>query len=297
MNAALRRQPAGAPTGGQFATNTAPRSSVRLDEFHARMREQAQLLLETIRDLPGVANAEVTDSGYVRAQVRLDRIAARSDDMHEVLDSGRVSETPEAPVLLRVEEADSFAGYTRFELSDGHHRAAAKIRAGECWVTANIDPVPDEEPLDGDYYDFGPAVASGSRAERTTAYASFDALPQTAQHALRNWSRDQSAEEQEAWQCEQGFRYEIETVPMAEMKARIFDTNADMADDFGDFDSYHAWYTGGERIPDHGASRWPCIEAEPSLDPQAEYLDDGWHRFHSYVNAGHESVDVLRIVR
>ena len=131
----------------------------------------------------------------------------------------------------------------------------------------------------------------------TTAYANFDELPETAQQALRHWSHEQSAEEQESWQREQGFAYEIETVPMAEMKARVFDTNADMPDDFGDFDSYHAWFTNGGDTPDHGDSRWPVIEAEPSLDPQSEYLDDGWHRFHSYVNAGDETVDVLRIVR
>ena len=150
------RVAAGVPAGGQFAATGQSRAPVRLADRHAQLREEAQQLLERIAFLPGISGARVTDNGYVRARVRLDRIAALHEDMSETLGSGRESETPEAPLLLRVEETDSLDGFTRFELSDGHHRAAHALRAGDCWVEAEIDPRPDEEPLEGPFYDFIP---------------------------------------------------------------------------------------------------------------------------------------------
>lgn len=130
----------------------------------------------------------------------------------------------------------------------------------------------------------------------TVSYETFDALPEPAKQALRHWSHENSAEEQGSWQREQNVRYEIETVPMSEIQARIMATNTSMIEDFGDFGRYHTWFIGGGDVPDHGESRWPVIEAEATFAPEAEYLDDGWHRFHSYVRAGDQIVDVLRVL-
>lgn len=84
-------------------------------------------------------------------QFPLDRILARDKDMRETLSSGRESETPDEPVWLRA-RADM---PEHFEIADGHHRVAAAIRAGRTHVAADLDRVPDDEPLQPPFYDFG----------------------------------------------------------------------------------------------------------------------------------------------
>lgn len=98
----------------------------------------------------GFRNVTVTKSAYVAAEVRLDRIIARDDDVREVMASGRVSDTPDAPILLCARDDDPL----RFELSDGHHRITRRISQGETWVRSVIDPMCDDEPLEGPWYDF-----------------------------------------------------------------------------------------------------------------------------------------------
>lgn len=71
--------------------------------------------------------------------------------MREVLASGRVSDTPDEPVLVRASE--EFPGL--WEVADGHHRVAHALRAGQVTVTALLDLIPDDEPYTRPFYDFG----------------------------------------------------------------------------------------------------------------------------------------------
>lgn len=114
------------------------------------LREACERLADRLHGMDGFEGVTVTESGYVRARVRMNRIVAEADAMEEVAVSGRVSETPDAPVLLCARADDS----GRFELSDGHHRAVAAIRAGRSWMDAVIDPFPDDEPLSEPFYRF-----------------------------------------------------------------------------------------------------------------------------------------------
>ena len=46
------------------------------------------------------------------------------------------------------------------------------------------------------------------------------------------------------------------------------------------FEEYHEWYKEGDHT-DHGDSVFPIV-----LSGCEEYIEDGWHRFHSYVDKG-----------
>lgn len=70
--------------------------------------------------------------------------------MVEVLRSGRISTTPTEPIYICVRK--DMPG--RFEVSDGHHRIAAALRAGQREIHAIINPDPDDEPYDPPFYTF-----------------------------------------------------------------------------------------------------------------------------------------------
>lgn len=70
--------------------------------------------------------------------------------MTEVLGSDRVSDTPDAPVLVRARQDDP----TRWEIADGHHRVAEALRDGRTEVKVVFDTGFDDEPYEGDFYDF-----------------------------------------------------------------------------------------------------------------------------------------------
>jgi len=80
----------------------------------------------------------------------LTQLVTTAEAMREVLVSGRVSDTPQAPVLVRAREDDP----TRWEIADGHHRVAQAIREGRTEVLVEFDTVFDDEPYGGELYDF-----------------------------------------------------------------------------------------------------------------------------------------------
>lgn len=70
--------------------------------------------------------------------------------MVEVLQSGRVSDTPEEPISVCVRvDAPGF-----FEVSDGHHRIAAALRADLRDIRAYVRAEPDDEPYMPPFYVF-----------------------------------------------------------------------------------------------------------------------------------------------
>lgn len=113
-------------------------------------------------DSPAIMDA--ASRGNIRARrFPLSAILARQEDMAEVLASGRVSRTPDAPVELRIRP--DLPGL--YELCDGHHRIADKIRKGETHTDADIDLCPDDEPLQGPFWDFAGANVVPARNQTT----------------------------------------------------------------------------------------------------------------------------------
>lgn len=80
----------------------------------------------------------------------LTALIVEQDAMVSVLESGRISDTPDEPIYVcaRVDMPG------RYEISDGLHRVAAAIRAGRSEIRADVNPDPDDEPYEKPFYDF-----------------------------------------------------------------------------------------------------------------------------------------------
>jgi hypothetical protein len=121
-------------------------------------------------------------------------------------------------------------------------------------------------------------------------WVTFDDLSHVAKCALRNATDTASPAELE--QFARRFQWQETALPTSQVIATVM-ACGDHVDYFGDWDAYHLWYLSEGGVPDHGESRWPCIETQPPA-LGADYLDDGWHRLHSYIRAGDQTIPVLR---
>lgn len=73
--------------------------------------------------------------------------------------SGRLSETPDAPIELCLREGVP----GRFEICDGHHRLAAVLRRGELHANVEIIDQIDDEPYEPPYATFPHPTPEASR--------------------------------------------------------------------------------------------------------------------------------------
>ena len=86
-----------------------------------------------------------------------------------------------------------------------------------------------------------------------------------------------------------GREFGLVTVPIAALIAAHLQLHREDDDFPGDFDAYHAWFLNHCGTEDHGDSVWPVI-----LDSTGDaLLQDGWHRFHSYVERKLEQIPCL----
>jgi hypothetical protein len=75
-----------------------------------------------------------------------------------------------------------------------------------------------------------------------------------------------------------------------EIVKKAFMTRPEIAKTFSTFDDYHQWYMSAGDVPVYdGTNRWPCIVGNGD-----EVVEDGNHRLHSYIEAGHPTIPVLR---
>lgn len=90
------------------------------------------------------------------------------------------------------------------------------------------------------------------------------------------------------------FRFRVDEIPMPVAQQRTLDSIALLdCDNWLSWDEYHTWYLdqAGARVKDHGDSRWPSILSSVP----GEFLEDGWHRFHSYARAGDATLPVVEM--
>lgn len=116
----------------------------------------------------------------------------------------------------------------------------------------------------------------------------FRELPIEYKKALLeyNYMRFETLEEVEAFYTNR-ILFTMEIIHIEEAKKRCMEFPFD-AGDFKSFNEYHEWYSAGGDVPDHGDSMYPVIEG--GVD---EWLDDGWHSFHSYVKKRVKEIPVL----
>jgi hypothetical protein len=68
-------------------------------------------------------------------------------------------------------------------------------------------------------------------------------------------------------------------IPMSVMKDAVMKCGDDISQDFATFDDYHKWFVRQDILVHSARNRWPVI-----LDNTGDsLLQDGWHRFHRYV--------------
>jgi hypothetical protein len=101
-----------------------------------------------------VGRKTASSSDFERRTVRLTDLIARKADMEEVFSSGRRSEDSSQPIWVKA-RSDTPGLY---EVADGHHRIADAIRNGRDTIEADIDSMPDDEPLEPPFYDFSQHV-------------------------------------------------------------------------------------------------------------------------------------------
>lgn len=82
-------------------------------------------------------------------------------------------------------------------------------------------------------------------------------------------------------------RIGITVIPMQDLQREIVRRFDPEEVPFTDFPAYHRWYVSNGGIPQH-KSVWPVILSQEDT----EVLEDGWHRFHSYVRRGLKFVPV-----
>ena len=62
---------------------------------------------------------------------------------------------------------------------------------------------------------------------------------------------------------------------------RMLMQEREVKQDWKNFDAYHKWYQDCSGNPTHKRKNpWPCILGS---DFKNEFIEDGWHRFHRYV--------------
>lgn len=122
-------------------------------------------------------------------------------------------------------------------------------------------------------------------------YREFDDLDDDSKKSLMTFYKSESGLTWDAARSPEdiagGYQYRLEHVPTEELKRRILPT---LEDHYDSWDDYAKNYTSG--LPKH-TERWPVLRFEHPLGYHAEYLEDGYHRLHSYIDAGDETIPVL----
>ena len=122
---------------------------------------------------------------------------------------------------------------------------------------------------------------------------SFNQLPNRAKKAVHEFYHMEGYESLgELKDACEGIFFSLEYIGMEEAKRRCMELSEEYKEVYNSFEDYHKEYVGeGLHIPNHGSSVYPVIESHDCYD----WLDDGWHRFHSYVMHGHTVLPVLKI--
>lgn len=75
----------------------------------------------------------------------------------------------------------------------------------------------------------------------------------------------------------------------------IMENNQDIKDQgFKNFEDYHNWYISFCDTPFY-SKQWPVILAQGSCGE--EIIEDGWHRFHSYIRDGIKSIPFVLYIK
>ena len=110
----------------------------------------------------------------------------------------------------------------------------------------------------------------------------FDQLDKNYKSAIKKYSYNLSEEELN------NYHYLVGGISINKVKRLIMKNHPDeFLKDFSNFDKYHHWYISHEDTPFY-EDIWPIIIATGCVSN--EIIEDGWHRFHSYIRSGIKSI-------
>lgn len=114
-------------------------------------------------------------------------------------------------------------------------------------------------------------------------FLSYDELPYLAKQSLKTYPYLEETDYPLV-------KFTLETIAIEEAKNRCmsFDELSDM---YSSFDEFHKNYVSFGDVPEHN-EMYPVFE---NVDSDYEWLEDGWHRFNSYVRSGFKTIDVMRV--
>ncbi len=152
-----------APTnnGGRFAAPTRPAATAAL---RPRLEDRSAGLAPLADDdhLPQLADPrpdmefiDDTHGGWWRGRIAMTHLIAEHQAMVGTINSGRTSDSTGEPVELCLHEGTD----AHFEVTDGHHRLTDALRDGDTDIDVLISAYYDDEPYDGDYFDFAGIAA------------------------------------------------------------------------------------------------------------------------------------------
>jgi len=118
-------------------------------------------------------------------------------------------------------------------------------------------------------------------------YGLYEQMPDHLKQAVRTYCIE-GFDDEEFKEHVTKYRYLFSEVPVERVKESVM-CDKEIAERFKDFDEYHKWYTDTCQIPVYDGPRWPSIVSAFS----DETFEDGWHRFHSYVQQGDDTIPIL----
>lgn len=76
------------------------------------------------------------------------------------------------------------------------------------------------------------------------------------------------------------FKYQYGKIPTKEIIKLIWENHPEIKDEHKSFEEYHTWYINNGDTPNY-SDQWAVIIGQGCI--AEEIIEDGWHRFHSYI--------------
>ena len=109
----------------------------------------------------------------------------------------------------------------------------------------------------------------------------FSELEENYQQAIKIYSYNLTDEDLTYYKFQYG------KIPTAVIIELIWNFHPEIKEEYDSFSEYHEWYMNHGDTPDH-TSQWAVVIGTGVV--QEEIIEDGWHRFHSYIKNGFPSI-------
>lgn len=114
--------------------------------------------------------------------------------------------------------------------------------------------------------------------------SSFNQLDDNYQKAVTTYSHILSEDEVNK------YRFKYGKIPTQEIIKLIWKNHPEIQYEHKSFEEYHSWYINHGDTPNH-SEQWAVIIGRGCISD--EIIEDGWHRFHSYIKNNYNSIPFI----